>query len=255
MTCKCIEYNHHNIKRKNKLTILYEIFIAVLALIAVANCVLDITNVYVKTIDNIILLIFAIDYVVRIACSSDKKKFFKENILELIAILPFNSFFRVLRITRLLKILKLTKTIKILRIFTFSKKFHNNIKKFLNTNGFIYMIYITIFIVIVAAVLLYIVERDNIISTFEDAVWLSFCSTSLFGYEGIENLTLTGKVITGALVILGIVFTGMFTATTITYFKNRKGSKTTKNKILNLSELGDKQFNEVLNYIEFVKSK
>lgn len=260
MTCKCIEYNHHNIKRKFKLKVSYEIFIAALALAAVVISALDITNIYFKIIDNIILYIFAVDYVVRIACSKDKRKFFSENILELIAILPFSSVFRIFRITRLFKLMRCTKVIKLLRIFTFSKKFHMNIKKFLSTNGFKYMIYITIFVVIVAAALLYIVEKDNVISTFEDAVWLSFCSTSLFGYEGIENLTLAGKAITGVLVILGIVFTGMFTATTITFFKNRKNSKNVKckindNKILNLSELNDSQFNEVFNYIEFIRMK
>ncbi|TCO69518.1 ion transporter [Marinisporobacter balticus] len=247
------------ISKKSKADIVYEILIAVLALVAVITNIIDFSkNINMEVLNNGILIVFATDYFSRMFFSRNKKKFFKENILDLIAIIPFNSLFRAFRIVRLVKVVRLTKAIKILRVFTFSKKFHNTIKKFLRTNGFIYMIYITIFIIFLGSILLYIVEKNNVVTTYEDAVWLSFCSASLFGYEGIETLSLAGKIITGTLVISGIFFTGMFTATSATFFiRKQKNAKieAIENRIIDLSDLNIQQFDEAMNYIKYVRSR
>lgn len=236
-------------------TLAYEIFISVLALVAVLTSVVDISGTN-KIINNIVLLIFAIDYIMRLVISANKKTFFKENILDFIAILPLSSLLRGLRMIRLLKVLKMTKTLKFLRAITFSARFHKNIKKFLHTNGFIYALYVTTAIILLGSVLLYTVEKDGIVTSFEDAIWLSFCSASLFGYEGIETVSPAAKIILGSLVLIGLCFTGMFTGTVAAFFINgRDTEQTLENKILDLSDLSDSQFEEVQNYIKYVKYK
>ena len=44
-------------------------------------------------IDTLILLFFTVDYAVRFFCSDDRKNFFKSNVFDLIAIIPFNAIF------------------------------------------------------------------------------------------------------------------------------------------------------------------
>jgi len=44
------------------------------------------SRLYIKAINSIVLTIFAIDYVVRLMISENKANFFRENILDLIAI-------------------------------------------------------------------------------------------------------------------------------------------------------------------------
>lgn len=81
---------------KKKIETAYEIASGALALFAVALAVLDITqslNQWQRIADNIILAIFVVDYVVRLFVSDDKKNFVKKNIFDLIAIIPFSSFF------------------------------------------------------------------------------------------------------------------------------------------------------------------
>lgn len=44
-------------------------------------------------IDWGILILFAIDYFVRLFLATNKRKFFRENIFDLLAIIPFDAFF------------------------------------------------------------------------------------------------------------------------------------------------------------------
>lgn len=94
----------------------YEILINILALIAVVLAIMDLMDkippdYYGKYIilDMIILIIFAVDYFYRLLKAESKKIFFKQNIFDLLAIIPFSSMFRAFRIVRLFKILKLLK--------------------------------------------------------------------------------------------------------------------------------------------------
>ena len=84
-----------------KKKILYEVSMSILAVAAVILALLDLTKGLLSwqiIIDNIILLIFVFDYFIRLFLSSDKKLFLKDNILDLIDIIPFNSIFRAFRI-------------------------------------------------------------------------------------------------------------------------------------------------------------
>ena len=107
---------------KNKRFILiYDLLFSVLALVAVYLSLCDLTigcSSFQLTIDNIITWVFIIDYIMRIALAKDKRIFVKENILDLIAIIPFNSLFKVFRIFKLFKVLK---AVKMKTVYVFRK--------------------------------------------------------------------------------------------------------------------------------------
>ena len=241
----------------DKVALTYEIGISVLAVIAVIASVVELSysSRILKIIDLIILAVFAVDYFVRFILSRDKKQFAKENIFDLIAIIPISPAFRGLRMVKLIKVIKINKTLRIFRVFAFSKKVHQNTKKFLKTNGFIYMIYLTIGVILLGSCLLYIVEQGNVVKTFEDAIWLSFLTATQFGYEGVENLSTSGKIIESILIIIGILFAGMFTATATTFFMKKKSSNsvTIEERVIDLSDLKADQFREVMNYINYIR--
>ena len=251
-------YQLREYDRKKLSSLAYEVCISALALIAVVTSIWDFSgNTNVEKINNIVLSIFVIDYAERFILAANKRDFVRSNILDLIAIIPFSAVFRAFRITRLPRLARLTRAIKFLRIFTFSKKFHGNAKRFLKTNGFIYMVYLTLAIIGLGAELLYILEKGHTIKTFGDAIWLSFSTATLFGYEGVENMTMGGKLIIAVLIILGISFAGMFTATVATFFmnKDKRKSDELEQKIVELSDLSSNQFNEVLSYVDYIRSK
>lgn len=262
------------ISKNKKVLLVYEFFITLLALIAVILTFLDLTekisiesSYILKSVDTSILLIFCVDYFSRLFISKNKSKFIKNNILDLIAIIPFNSFFRVLRITkffrliklsRAMKITKFSKVVRIVRLVAFSKKIKNRIMKFLKTNGFIYVVYITITTIILGAIGIYLVEKGHTIKNFGDAIWWSFVTTTTVGYGDISPVTGLGRIIASILMIIGIGFIGMLTGTIATYFINRKNKENTnqiRNQIIDLSDLSEKGYEDVLNFIEFVKSR
>ena len=62
-----------------------------------------------QTFDWAVLLAFSIDYFTRLIMSEDKKTFFKKNIPELIAIIPFDNIFRLARLVRVIRLARLFK--------------------------------------------------------------------------------------------------------------------------------------------------
>ena len=82
---------------KSRFMLLYDIVFCILALVAVYISLCDLSSGCTEfqiRVDNTITIIFIIDYVVRLVMSSDRKKFVKSNILDLIAIIPFTSLFK-----------------------------------------------------------------------------------------------------------------------------------------------------------------
>jgi voltage-gated potassium channel len=123
---------------------IYDICIMLLALLAVVITIIDINSGLTFTlsaIDTGILIIFILDYVIRLVLSTDKKSFIKANIVDLISIIPFNSLFRAARL------LKLTKLLKFIKIFRFIAVFIRLIKKtdlFITTNLSLFLQFIEI---------------------------------------------------------------------------------------------------------------
>ncbi|WP_040428655.1 potassium channel family protein [Acetivibrio cellulolyticus] len=257
--------------KNKKLIILYEIFIAVLALVAVVMAIMDFTGIIsiessteFYLIDTSILIIFAVDYFVRLGISKNKKAFFKENIIDLIAIIPFSSIFRIFRMFRLFRIVQFVRFVKILKVFrilSFVKRFSSKSKKFVYTNGFVYVIYFTLITIILGAIGIYFAEKNNTINSFQDAIWWSFVTASTVGYGDISPKTTLGRIIAVILMLVGIGFIGMLTGTIATYFvKKVDNSNKTKDEIkeedmIGLSDLNTDEINEVMKYIEFLKSK
>lgn len=255
---------------KNKFkNIIYEIVISVLALIAVIISVLDITGrvlieaySFLYWTDISILLIFTLDYFVRLLYSNNKILFFKENILELIAIIPFSSIFRVLRIARLFKLVKIvriTKVSRFIRLFAFGGKLKKKFDKFFKTNGFIYVLYLTVIVIVLGSIGIYFIEKGKTISSFSDAVWWSFVTATTVGYGDISPSTGLGRIVAAILMIVGIGFIGMLTGTIATYFINGINNKSKnismQERILDLSDLDDEKFENVLVFIDYIRNK
>lgn len=255
--------------RKKNLSTVYEILISVLALLATVIAFLDLIgkisiehSMFLYWTDLSILIIFSIDYFTRLLIANDKKDFFIHNLLDLIAIIPFNTFFRALRIAKLFKLARLSKVTKIsrfVRLIAFSKKFLNIIDVFLHTNGFIYIVYVTVTLIITGSIGIYFAEMGQSINSFGDAIWWSFVTTTTVGYGDISPKTVLGRVIAAVLMMSGIGFIGMLTGTIATYFIGKSKPKNketveTKHKCMDVSFLNEEQYNQVVNFISCIKS-
>ncbi|TYQ18264.1 UNVERIFIED_CONTAM: voltage-gated potassium channel [Acetivibrio alkalicellulosi] len=245
--------------------IIYEVCISILAIIAVGITFLDLVNkiniedtIVLQLIDNVVLGIFIVDYFIRLLLSNEKKLYFKQNIFDLVAIIPFSSLFRVFRIFRLFRIIKMvkvTRLLKLSKLVVFFVRATKRLQSFLQTNGFIYSLYITFGTIILGATAIYTFERNYSINTFEDALWWSFVTTTTVGYGDISPETQSGRLVAVVLMIVGIGFLGMFTGTVATYFiRNKKTVEINENNI-DLSGLDKEQLQQVNDFVNFLKSK
>lgn len=215
------------IKEKHpRLMFAYEIMIALLALLSVVLVILDLRGRIslleppFRTIDWTLLSIFWADYIVRLRLSRDKKAFVKQNKLNLIAMIPFNSIFSVFRLARLTQLAKLARISRLLpatrlvRLVGFVTILKRKRDRFLNTNGFVYIFYLGCVLIIGSALILSQLEQQP----FLDMLWFSIVTCTTVGYGDISPVTGAGRVLSVILMIFGIGFIGMLTGTITTYF-------------------------------------
>ena len=246
-----------NLIKNRNFKIVYEIVMAILAIVVVAIIVIDLAynlpeNIASKfsIVDNIILGIFAIDYFTRLALAKDKVKFFKSNLIDLISIIPFNLAFQSIRILRLSKVLKF---IKIFRAVSLILKLRNYIDRFLKVNNFNYVIWITLFTLLVGAIGIHFAEDISI----GNALWWSFVTITTVGYGDISPGTPIGRIIAGIIMLVGIGFLGMLTGTIATFFLKKNYSTSFKSQTIedikerldNFDELNIEDINNIHNVL------
>ena len=223
----------------NKKSIYYDLIMGVLALVVVIMLAIEMTIdlqgnsvKVISIIDTIIWFIFCFDYFIRLFISKDKKNFILENKVDLISIIPFNSMFkalRVLKITRLFKLTKLAKLTKLVKLAVFFSKFKARINKFMKTNNFNYVVYLTLVTVILGAIAISLAEKMN----FGDALWWSFVTATTVGYGDISPASTLGRITAATLMIVGIGFIGMLTGTIATFFlSNNEECKSYKDDVI-----------------------
>lgn len=205
----------------------YDLFIIVLAIISITLTILDFSKIislntapYLQ-IDNGILIIFAFDYFSRLIKSENKAKFFRENLFDLLAIIPFDSMlslFRFARIFRIARMSKIFKFARLLRVFGVSGKLGGRLKIFFNTNGFIYLLYTSLALIFSASIIYSNFEKVP----FSEAVWWAIVTTTTVGYGDISPATAIGKITAIILMLLGISIIGMLSSTIVSFFNSEK---------------------------------
>ncbi len=258
---------------KGKYSVIYEILIILLALIAVTITILDLSSVislsqgsFLYWVDLTILAIFSIDYFTRLFFAKEKITFFKNNIFDLIAIIPFNSMFRIfktfkfLRFFRVKKVFRLTRMTRLIRGFALVKRLKRKLNIFIHTNGFIYSIYITITTLILGTIGVYFIEFKAQGVAFSECLWWSFATTTTVGYDGISPETLATRLIAAILMLVGIAFTGMLTGTIATYFLDSKNFKEDdsiqeQEAFIDISDLESDEIKQIKDYVEFLRNR
>ena len=179
-----------------------------------------------KYTEIVIVLIFTIEYIIRISLCRPRLKYVFSfyGLIDLIAILPFFlatgidiksvRAFRLLRLLRFVKLLKYNAAIRRL------KEALNDAKDELILSG------------LVAGILLYLAsigiyyfegeaQPDSFGSVFH-SMWWAVCSLTTVGYGDVKPITMGGKIFTGVVLIIGVGIVAMPTAILASSFNNAK---------------------------------
>lgn len=204
-------------EKKSRFMLIYNLVFCILALVAVYFSLCDLTagcTDFQIRVDNIITIIFIVDYVIRLAIAKDKKNFFRQNILDLIAVVPFTSFFKIFRVFKFLKILKV---FKFARLSAYFARFYKRVKFFFEINGLKYMVFASLFCIIAGGITIHFVEGMSVL----DGIWWGFVTTTTVGYGDISPTTPAGRAIAAILMLVGIGLIGSLTSTITALFFQR----------------------------------
>lgn len=196
--------------------------ICILAILSVIFVLIDLNGGMSENMiiaDKIIYLFFVFDYFVRLFLSQDKKHFIKNNLLDLIAILPFSSalrVFRAIKFAKVFRIAKLAQLTKLTRLIAFSGRLLKRTGSFLNTNGFKYMLTLCSVMILIGGILISYIEGMS----FTDGIWWAFVTSTTVGYGDISPGTPLGRLVACVLMLCGIGLIGSLTSTITTFFIN-----------------------------------
>jgi voltage-gated potassium channel len=169
----------------------------------------DLSANFVRTlelIDSVILIIFVVEYVLRLWVARRKLRHVLRiySLIDLIAILPFFlwfgplQFIRVIRVVRVLRILRLIRFIKS-REFVFGRvtKAHLVV---------IHIAYTLFAIIFVTAGMFYYVESavNPAINSFLDALYFSISTLTTVGFGDIVPVSTNGRIVTILMILTGI---------------------------------------------------
>lgn len=245
-------------KSKEKLLFLYDLLFSGLAIAAVYFAICDMTtgcSGVQRDIDFVINTIFIVDCALRLLIAKDKKEFFQNNVLDLIAIIPFNSLFKVFRVFKIFKMLKLLKLAKASARFA---RLYKHIKFFFDLNGFKYMVLVTLICIIIGGVSIHFAEGMSL----SDGFWWSFVTATTVGYGDISPSTIPGRIIATILMLVGIGLIGSLTSTITALFfqKHTQKAETSRDKLIksiqeqlnNFDNLSDDDLKTICNTLNFL---
>jgi len=139
--------------------------------------------------DNLIWLIFFVDYAVGIWASEARWDYFKSHLIELVAILPFNSLLKGLRVLRLLRLV---------RLVAYGGRMAWMFRRFFATHNFYLSVIFTGVFILLGSVAVTHFEGMS----FGDALWWAFVpattTTSLnlrLGYPRVSIVPINSPII------------------------------------------------------------
>ena len=219
--------------KKDALVKLYNIVVFVLCIISVGLSIKDFTSGLTSTqttMDMIIYFLFVADYIVRLLISGDKVAFFKDSIFDLLAIMPFNSAFRAFRMFRMVRAMRFTRLFKFTKLFrvgSLSGRLISRAKRFLDTNGFKYVLLLCGSSILLASFAMMHFEKMS----FHDALWWSFVTATTVGYGDLSPATGSGRIIAALLMLTGIGLIGSLTSTITSFFLHSDQAEVSSEKV------------------------
>lgn len=210
----------------DKIGIVYDIVMFVSIILSMIPLTTKSTAPVFIWIDRITVVIFIIDYILRLFTADLKLKqgkisFFKYPftfmaLIDLLSILPslipINSglkILKLLRVGRTLKVFKALKVFKVFKTFRYSKNIQIIIEVFKRQkNSLIVVCGLALMYILVSALIVFNVEPDTF-NTFFDAIYWAVISLTTVGYGDVFCVSKIGRIVTMISSVFGIAIVAL----------------------------------------------
>ena len=204
---------------------LFNIIILVLSLYVLISLIVttffvlsDEVTVLLNYVDNLICIIFLVDFALRFKKANNKLVFMKWGWIDLISSIPYIDFLRAGRVLRLIRL------IRVFRAFKATKLIFEHINKNKKQSALTSVALISFLMVIFSSIAILQFEKDvnSNIKTAEDAIWWSYVTITTVGYGDKFPITTEGRIIGAVLMTMGVGIFGTFTALVSSWFIEKK---------------------------------
>jgi voltage-gated potassium channel len=162
--------------------------------------------------DFVVVVILAVDFYSRMRASGQGLRFILKHWYEIPAMLPLFAFSLI---ESYIVVGAAARTLRLIRLFRLIHLFFRATTIFAHTK-FLYMLVFTSSAIIIGAIGEYIVEspvKDTKITTIGDALWWAVETATTVSYGDLYPVTIEGKFIAAAVMILGMASLGIFIST------------------------------------------
>lgn len=222
-------------KDQDTASLAYDIMILVAVVVGLIPLTMKTENIYTKILDLTVVVIFILDYVLRIYTADYKMgiksykaylyyAFTPMAIVDLVSIIPILTFVfpssRVLSVARILRVLRVFKFARYSKTMATITNVLKKVRRQLMAVLFLTAVYI-----IASAMIMFQVEPDSF-NTFFDAVYWATVSITTIGYGDIAPITIEGRIITMLSSLVGVAVialpSGIITAAYMEEIKKKK---------------------------------
>ncbi|NAW58220.1 MULTISPECIES: ion transporter [unclassified Vibrio] len=163
---------------------------------------------YLRFIEVTTVIVFTIEYLVRVYCADNKVKFIFSffGLVDLLAILPFYLSTGVdLRSLRAFRLLRLVRILKLARYNAAVRRFHQAFK--IAKEELALFLAVSLIVLYLASVGIYYFEnpvQPEVFSSIFHSLWWAVATLTTVGYGDIYPITPGGKVFTFFVLIVGL---------------------------------------------------
>jgi voltage-gated potassium channel len=214
--------NNDNAKKEisffNILILVLSLYVLLSLLISTVFQLSGELTVLLNYIDNVICIVFLIDFSIRFKNSENKLEFMKWGWIDLVASIPSVDFLRAGRLLRLIRLLRVFRALKS------TKLIYEHINRNKKQSALTSVALISFLMVVFSSIAILQFEKDinSNIKTAEDAIWWSYVTITTVGYGDKFPITTEGRIIGAILMTTGVGIFGTFTALVSSWFIDKK---------------------------------
>lgn len=205
--------------RQNGRIIYLELLVLVLSLYSLGALTTELllpvdeeTHELLRWIDDLVCVVFLLDFGVHLALAPSKKAFWRMGWIDLLSSIPEIGWLRWGRVFRVFRILRALRSFAAVYQHFFTERAKGT---------FVMVGLMSLIAVLFATIAVFEVERHapgaNIRSA-GDALWWAFSTITTIGYGDRFPVTTAGRIVAVVLVVFGLSFFGTFTAYVASFF-------------------------------------